>query len=196
MFWQTRKTYSNHHRSLGVALLLFVCTLLNGCGESASLDLSEKFTVAMLGVFEAPADAEGNAEPRSLSFTLQSVALTSAEGASVALYEDEPKEFSIINRSQIIAEADIAEYVGQAFTAVTVTFSAAVTAVARTSSDLPITLPSPALVHTAPIAVSKAKSHRLNIGVLWKNIVTYDDSGETPVETVSAPGFSFELRND
>jgi hypothetical protein len=177
-------------------MLLLPTAGMTGCGESTTLDLSEKFTVAMAGVYEAPEDVSGNAEPRSMSFTLQGVTLSSAEGEDVELFEDEPTAFNIINRPQIIAEADVADYVGTSFSSVTVTFAAAVTAVGKTSDELSATLTTTALVHTATIEIAKAKSNRLNIGVQWKNIINYDDSGDEVVETLGQPAFTFELKSE
>lgn len=176
------------------AVLPLLPLLLVSCNQSTSIDLTEKLTVAMLGVFEAPQDADGNAEPRAMAFTLQSVKLNSADGTEIELFEDDPTEYSIINRSQIIAEAEIADYVDQSFSGITVTFAPEVTVAGKIEPELPVTLVNSELLYEDLIEIEKAKSFRLNINVQWKNIVTHDEEAET--ETAVPPAFSLEIKYD
>lgn len=177
-------------RSLALVLALFQLS----CSQSTSLDLKERLTVAMLGIFEAPQDADGNGEPRSMAFTLQSVTLKSTEGSDVELFEDDPTEFSVINRSQIITEAEIGDYVDQTFSGISVSFAPEVTVVGKIESDIPVTLVNSELFYEDLIEVKKAKSFRLNIKVQWKNTITRDEDAET--ETAVPPSFSLEIKYD
>jgi len=189
--WTTAKI--NHFTQPGRWLLLLVPVLLSACGQT-SLDLTETLAVGMLGVFEAPQDAEGNGEPRSMSFTLQGVKITDADGVDTSLFEGEPVEFSIINRSQIIAEADVSEHVGETFSSITVTFAPSVGVKGKIDENLEVTIANPELQYVDSIAFETAKKARLNIKVQWKNIITRDEEAKT--ESVTPPAFSLEFKYD
>src|SRR5690606_8331517 len=74
--------------------LYFLCAVaaamfVSGCGtDPTKVDFSEKLTIAMNAVFQAPADATGNAEPKNLIITLNGLTVTSLEGETVDLFED------------------------------------------------------------------------------------------------------------
>ncbi len=175
-------------------LWLTTFTGLTGCAETFSLSLKEKLLVAMFGAFEAPEGSEGNAEPRSMSFTLEKVTLIADDGTETEMYEDEPAAFSIVNRSQIIAEADLAEQVGESYSSIRVTLSPEATVVGKIEDSMVVTLGQSELLYTEVFSIEKAKELRLNIKTQWKNIVTYDEAAGT--ETATAPTFSLEIKYD
>src|SRR5687768_8101081 len=104
-------------RFLTVGLGLSGALGLAACGTT-ELDLGATLVVAMYGAFEAPADAAGTAEPKFANFTLLDVTMTKADGEVVDLYDDDPYEARIINRSQIIAELDVTDYEEESFSQV------------------------------------------------------------------------------
>ncbi len=169
-------------------------SVLTGCGDTFSLSLKEKLLVAMVGAFEAPEGAEGNAEPRSMRFILEKVTLISEDSTETELYEDDPAEFNIISRSQIIAEADVSEHVGVSFSGIRVTFSPDATVVGKIDENMVVTLTQTDLQYGQPFTIEKAKELRLNIKTQWKNIVTVDEAAKT--ETAIAPSFALEIKYD
>jgi len=169
-------------------------SLLSGCGDTFSLSLKEKLLISMIGVFEAPDGAEGNGEPRSMSFTLENVTLMAEDGAEIDLYEGEPAAFAIINRSQIIAEADVTDHVGESFSGIRVSFAPDAVVTGKVTDKIAVTLPQPELMYSQAVTIEKAKELRLNIKTQWKNIVTRDDSTKT--ESAVPPSFVLEIAYD
>jgi hypothetical protein len=168
------------------------CLPLGGCGQT-EIDLEEKLVVAMYGVFVAPADAAGNAEPKYQSYTLTGVGFTAADGTVVDLFEDaEPVQLRIIDRSQIIFETVIHDHVDTAFASASVTFEPTV-GVGGAGDELTTTLPSPTLTLTEAFTVEKAKSRRLELKVQWKNTITRD-ADDPSLETVTPPTFAVAWR--
>jgi hypothetical protein len=180
--------------SLKQLLCVTALVLLSGCGDTFSLSLEEKLLVSMLGVFEAPEGAEGNGEPRAMSFTLETVTLIAEDATEIELFEDDPTKFDIINRSQIIAEADMADYVGDSFPGIRIGFAADATVVGKIEDNLVVTLSQADLLHSEVFTVEKAKELRLNIKTLWKNIITIDEAAGT--ESAVAPSFTLEIKYD
>jgi hypothetical protein len=168
--------------------------LLTGCSDTFSLSLKEKLLVSMVGIFEAPEGAEGNSEPRSMSFTLEKVTLIAEDGSETEMYEDDPAEFAIINRSQIIAEADAADYVGDSFSGIRVTFSPDVTVVGKVDDSMVVTLTQSDLLYSEAFTFEKAKELRFNIKTQWKNTITFDEAANT--ETAVPPSFDLEIKYD
>ena len=164
-----------------------------GCAQSTKLDLTEKLTVAMQGVFEAPVDATGNADPKFEKFTLSAVTAVDSDGTSVNLYEDDPKEFRIISRPQIIFEADISDYVDKSFNTVALTFDPTTTVGGKIESDLAVALTDASPMLTDTFTVEKAKGLRLDVKVQWKNTVTRDEDADPASETASSPTFTLEM---
>ena len=148
----------------------------------------------MIGAFEAPEGAEGNAEPRSMTFTLEKVTLIAEDGTEIEMYEADPAEFAIINRSQIIAEADVADYVGDSFSGIRVTLSPEATVVGKIDDDMVVTLTQNELLYSEAITIEKAKELRLNIKTKWKNTITSDEAANT--ETAIPPAFDLEIKYD
>jgi hypothetical protein len=171
-----------------------ILSLLTGCGDSLSISLKEKLLVAMIGVFEAPEGAEGNAEPRSMSFTLEKVTLIAEDGTETETYEGDPAEFAIINRSQIIAEADAADYVGDSFAGIRVTFSPEATVVGKVDDSMNVALTQSELLYAEAFTFEKAKELRVNIKTQWKNTITFDETANT--ETAISPSFELEIKYD
>lgn len=166
---------------------------LVGCGDT-SVSLEEKLVVAMLGVFEAPEDASGNADPRYLSIDFLDLTLTKSDGEEVDAFEPSSSTLRIVNRSQIIAEYSLSKYVGESFTSVKATFAPAATAGGKYASSLPVTLSTPAPVYTEVLTVEKTKNIRLDLKAQWKNTLTRDDDANS--ETATSPTFRFVLANE
>ena len=190
---QTRKSQS----FLRALAWLALCCPAVGCGGvTPSVDLGESLTVAMTGVFEAPADATGNAEPKSMAMTLTGVALTAVDGSTVDLFaaeEAEPTEYRIISRGQIVFEADISDYVDVEFAALTVTFDPTVQGQGKYEDEMTTTLTSTTAAYAEPFTVENAKAVELGISVQWKNIVTRDEDADPPTEVMSSPGLVADL---
>jgi hypothetical protein len=178
--------------------ILAVCAalllLLSACGSTA-LDLSEKLTVVMYGVYEAPVDATGNVEPRQQHYTLTDVSLINTDGSATSIFvESEPKDLVIINRAQIIEEAPLADYAETSFAGFRVSFASAISGSGKYEAEMPATLSSATADLLEPVTVTKAKVYRLNVKVQWKNTVTRDEDAKT--EEMSAPTFALGLGDD
>jgi len=174
-------------------LFAFLC-FLAGCGDALNFSFEEKLIIAMIGAFEAPEGAEGNGEPRSMGFTLEGVALIGEDGTETEMYEDPPAVFAIVNRSQIIAEADVSKYVGVSFSGIRVSFASDASVVGKINGNLVVTLNQPDLLHAEIFTIEKAKELRLNIKTQWKNILTVNTEEKT--ESAIAPSFVLGIKYD
>ena len=170
---------------------------LTACSSATtSLTTAAKLTVVMYGVFEAPVDATGGAEPRFQTYTLNSVDLVDGDGVVTALFSDPPKSLRIVNRSQIIAELPLTDYVGKSFSSVRVGFDPDVVGGGKIEAAMPATLGNPVLELVEPITVAAAKDVRLKIKVQWKNTVSRDEDADPKTEVMSAPGFSMAFGDE
>lgn len=186
------KTWRRFAKILGLWL---VGCLLVGCGQTLSTD--ETLTVVMYGVFESPADATGNVEPRSQSYSLTGVSLLNADGtATSVMTETDPKSLKIINRAQIIEEASLHAYVGTTFTGIRVTFAEALTGAGKYEPAMATTLTTTDLDLVETVAVESASTFRLKVKVQWKNTVTRDETVTPPTEEMTAPTFELGIGND
>jgi hypothetical protein len=193
-------------KTLAVAALFLVV----GCGTAEeSINSTEKLSLVMRGDFTVPFDqvtyptaianqsriaapATGNNDPKNETFTLSGLSLLDAEGTTIDLFEGSTAtEYIIVNRNQIIFEADLSDHKDTVISSATVSFSAAVTASSPAKEDLSITLPQTDYVHTETWTVTSAIDKRLMLYVQWKNTVTVDeDSG---AESIIAPSIRTEL---
>lgn len=179
----------------GLLATVAAASLLVGCGSmSTDLAVKETLAVVMTGVFESPADAIGNAEPKSLAFTLEDVTATTADGTVLDLYDADPVQYVIISRAQIVAEAELTEYVDEVITALTVTFAADVVGKGKYDAEMTTTLTSASAIYQNTFTIEKAKAMQLDVNVQWKGIVTRDEEAAT--ETMSSPAFVAELGDE
>jgi|LauGreDrversion4_2_1035121.scaffolds.fasta_scaffold1067670_1 hypothetical protein len=146
----------------------------------------------MAGSYETPDGAAGNADPKFVAFTLNSVVLKSADG-DLAVFDGEPTEFRIISRDSLIAEKDLTDQEGLAYTGAEVTFAADVTMGGKYADDLTATLAAPTATLTESLAIETAKTIKLFVKAKWRNTVTRDDDAET--ETAVAPSLSVSRSN-
>lgn len=179
-----------------LALGLLLEMQLSACGgaTSSSLALNETLTVAMIGVFEAPADAVGSAEPKSVTFTVEGVTMTATDGTAIELFEGEPVDYKVVSRSQIIFEADLSEYVKHDFSSISVTFAPTIIGKGKYEDEMPATLTISSAVYADAFTVEKGKALSLDIAVQWKSTVSRDDEAKT--EAFSSPAFVADLRAD
>jgi hypothetical protein len=182
---------SRVNRKLASMILSLAALGLGGC--STELDIKESLTVAMLGVFDAPADATGNADPRAQTYTLEDVGLVAADGTVTDIYDADPLEVRIVNRPQIIHEAELGDYKDLTYAGIRVQFSAAVVGIGKIEDELPITLADPVIVYAQAFTVEKGIAQRLEVRVQWKNTITRDEAADPPTETMVAPTFATEL---
>ncbi len=180
-------------RLLGILAILFVSTGVCACSDDA-LELTERLTVAMQGTFVAPVDADGNAEPRFQNYVLTDVVLIEAGGVETSVYKaTEATALKIVNRSQIIYEADLAELVDKTFTSARVSFQPGITGGGKIEDAMAVTLVDPELEIPSPFTVEATTTYRLNIEVQWKNTVTRDEDSDPKTETMTAPSFALDL---
>ena len=179
--------------------LLYLSSILflfmSSCNNTA-LTFTEKLEIAMVGSFNQPPEATGNADPKVLVFTLMGGQVTLGGGAELNLFKDqEPLEFRIIARPQIILESDLSTYLDEEISSVSLTFAPTLGGVGKYSETLTATLTSPRPAYTTATKIQKGQTIRLLISALWKNTVTVDDSTKPPTETLSAPSLVIELKN-
>ena len=176
---------------LGILSVLLVSTGLCACADT-SLDLKEKLDVAMQGTFEAPVDADGNAEPRFQTYVLTNIVLVDSDGVETSLFTDtEPLELKIVNRSQIIYEADLHDLVNKSYASARVSFQSTVLGGGKYGDAMSVELIDPDLDIPDALTVETATNYRMNVQVQWKNTVTRDDDAGT--ETMTAPSFALDL---
>jgi hypothetical protein len=173
-----------------------LAAFLGACSGETELDFSEKLTIAMLGTYEEPAGAAGNADPKFVNVTFIDASLTRSNGAIVDLFEGEPTAFRIINRSQILHEVDMSSYVDETLSAISVSFEASVTAGGKLGSALESTLLATTVSSASTLTVESAIQKRLEIHLQWKNTITLDESLDPPTETLGMPGLSATLEDD
>lgn len=179
---------------IGLIFIVGAALAAAGCGNT-SLEFDQQLDVVMYGAFIAPADATGNAEPRSITFELSSVSLVNADDTLTTfdLSALTTTSFRISSYSQKILSQDLADYDGQTFSGIEITFAPAITAVGKYEAALASTLATPTIRHTEEFTVETAKSKRLEVKVEWKNTITRDEEVDPPTETISAPTFSFSF---
>lgn len=187
-----RLVYNKRCKLVQKLSCLIATLALSACGAAASLDLDETLSIGMIGVFEAPASAVGNSEPRSMKFTLTDITVVDADGNITELYEDDPQAFTVISRPQVIFETSMKDFVGKTLASVTATFDASVTVAGQTSNAHELTLRQTIVRFTDGLMISKAKSKRLDINVQWKDTIAFDADSNS--ETVTSPSLTFVLK--
>lgn len=177
-------------------VLLALAGGVSACGQSTTLDLTEKLSVAMQGTFEAPPSAAGNAEPKAVTFQITGLTMTRADGTIDDIFQDEtePKEVRIINRPQIVYEPKVHDFVDVAYTKLTLSLAATAEAKGKYEDAMSVTLAQPTADFVDTFTVAKAKSMRLDVSVQWKNTVTRDDDAKS--EVMSSPTFLLDLTSD
>lgn len=164
-----------------------VALILVGCGADTSLTFEEKLVIGMVGDFTAPDGATGNAEPRNVTMTLNSVTLTSETAGEIDFFTEEATEFMIASRSQILFEESLSDYVDDTITSVNISFAVAGTAKGKYEDELAFVLENPVAVYAQPFTVNTGKLRRINVLLQWRNIVTRDETVDPPTETITPP---------
>lgn len=144
--------------------------------------------MVILGTFQAPSDAVGNADPRFISMSLEKVVLTLSDGTSVDASPTTPTSLRVLSRPQIAVEKDLADYVGKTISTVAIAFNATAVVGGKYTTEIPITLANPSPKYTGSLSIEKTKKIGLEVDVQWKNIITRDDTAAT--ELVSSPTFA------
>lgn len=125
---------------------------------------------------------------------MEAITLTGTDGSVLDIFQKTtPLEVRILERSQIIHEAKMADYAKKTFASISVRFSSAIEGVGKTGSVLKATLPTPTASLSQTITIEAAKTQRLNIRVQWKNTIRRDETLDPPVEIMNPPTFSLEL---
>ncbi len=170
----------------GLALILFCCTV--SCGESL-FDLTQKLKIEMYGVSQEPSTPTGDDTPKTQTYVLSGVSLTSETGSeTTVLYSGEdPKESQIANRPQLIYFQDITDYKGTTFSGLTVSFSAEVTGVSKNASDHIFYLTDTDKIYSTAFTVETGKDIVVYVKVKWLNTV----SGTT----MSEPDFDISIES-
>lgn len=185
----------NQRTQIKYFLLLLIITQLVSCNDT-STSFSEKLEIAMSAAFSAPADARGTTDPKSLTFTLTGITLTLSDQTALNLYQDQdPKEFRIVARSQLILEADLSKYVSKEISEIAISFSKNIKGSGKYSSELTTSLSDATARYSVPFKIQTAKTVRLEIQTQWKNTISTDTTTDPPTETLSAPGMILDLKN-
>ncbi|MFK7872373.1 MAG: hypothetical protein AB8C84_04275 [Oligoflexales bacterium] len=185
-------------------LFLLSSLLLTQCGVDTSTDLL--LTVNMQGNFVSPAGASGGFEPISHTYELQKIILTQTDGTEVDLYDQDAKEFTIINRPLKIFEYTIEEaWTGLTMQNLTLQFKSTVAAQSLYEEKHSLSLPSQFPLEDQPsyssitqlsygsFPVEIGKSLSFVAYANWKSTVSRDESGTTPVDTMENPVLSITL---
>ena len=177
-------------RVLAPAMLL-AFGLLTGCGVSKSTSISAGFRAVMVGSYDAPADAAGNSDPRSLTLTLSKVTLTLSDGTVVDASPTAATSYHIIGRPQIVAEKDLSAYEGKTLSAAQVTFLPTGVVGTHYGNNPTVTFGNASPKTTGTLVLQKTKVAQLEIDAQWRNTVTRDDDAKT--ESATAPAFALYL---
>ena len=167
-----------------IRIILIFCL---SCNEAAP-DFAEKLQVVMVGTFVQPTDAKGSEDPKSLNFTLNGCGILLSDGEYLDLYQDQdPKQFRIIARPQIIMEADLTAYESKDIGEIRVIFDPTVEGVGKTFKNLSTIMPQPTKTLVQSLKIQAGKTIRLQISVPWKNTITVDSEGGGPLESLEPP---------
>ncbi len=195
-----------------VALLFSIGLFVGGCGaDSSDIAFTEKLTVSMLGDFTVPFDsttyataldnttmtsaaATGNSEPKNQVYTLSGVTAVDSDSTTLDLFtlaEAESSVITVVDRSQIIFEADLTDFKNSVIESISLTFAATGVAKSPGGEELTFSLPASTLVHTEQWTVTSAVEKRLKVLAQWKYTINVDE--DTEAETVEASSFTTEL---
>jgi hypothetical protein len=153
----------------------------------------------MVGALIEPEGAEGNHDPVSQTYTLEGVFLSPDPdtGEALALYTEDPTDFKIISRPQIIYKREIeSSWVGESFDSLVVRFAASFTASGKYEEDVPLELADIDIGQFAAFTVEKGQGLEATLSIHWKNTVLRDEEADPPTETFSVPEFEVEVTQD
>lgn len=176
------------------SLVAFFSVSLCGCSAASLTSQDASLSVIMAGVFERSPDAAGNAEPKQIKFTLKGVDLIKEDGSAIDLWAGaEETTYRVVSRPQKIFEGSLADYVGQSFASLKLTFDPVVTGSGKYEDALDATLAddTPDFFKTLPVA--KGKTLKVTVHVQWKDLIMRDTEASPPTETMTPPSLRFEL---
>ncbi len=180
-------------KSSAQILLLFSSLLfLSACGATTSLTGSQSFVVEMYGVFEEPVGADGAFEPKWQNYLLTDVLITKSDGSGdVDLMTSDPPVVRIVDRTQIIFSADVAEYEGVAMSGLTIKFDPSIV-VAGKAAEHTVILDTGDMTLAQSISVGKGQGITVLLKVKWKNTIKVDEA--TGEESALAPTFDISIK--
>ncbi|MEZ4743392.1 MAG: hypothetical protein R3B45_13260 [Bdellovibrionota bacterium] len=165
---------------------------------SVNVDQNKYLNVKMLATLIAPESATGSFDPVSQKYTLEGIYLSPdpTTGEEIELFDADPKEFTIIERSQIIFSKEIdSNWVGENFDKLTIRFNSEVTGTSKFTDDHSFTLSDDASTdvnYETSFQVEKGQGLEAIIKVQWKNTVVQDANDEESYN-MSAPAFDFSV---
>ncbi|SMF76232.1 hypothetical protein [Pseudobacteriovorax antillogorgiicola] len=163
--------------------LYLMSLTLAGCG----FDTDQFINIEMYGVYTSPTDAAGDTTPQSLEVELTSVALLNASGnEQTVLYSGDPVELTVVDRSQLIYQKDLADYQDSTFIQTIVTFNTSYIANVKDLDPVTDELSTGTVVSEDSFVVETGKSVTFSLKVSWQNTVL-------GTEVVTDPTFELVL---
>jgi len=141
------------------------------------------------------APVSGDGDPKNQIITITGITLTPSAGDVINLFEgEEATTYTIVDRSQIIFEADLSEYKGSQIAAITLTFQQSALATTPNDKEVAFNLPAATFTHTQDWTVTAAITKRLQIVSQWKNTISVDETSGN--ESVESPSIKTLLSDD
>ena len=129
---------------------------------------------------DVPTGAAGNASPDALTLTLQGIQLTNKTTSEVVeVYEDDAKEFKIIDRDQILYKIPVTDLDGTTYSSGSIVFESVATLKSKYEAELPFDLSTVPATTTQEFTCGTGQECTLHVYVAWKNILTRDTDAET-----------------
>ena len=154
-----------------VLLGLVFSLSLSNCG-STTFDTANVLYFEIYGVQAKPEIAPGNASPRSITLTLESIALINSDGTDEVLDTAIDEEFEIIARPWIVYEKDLLDYIGTTFAGFKATFSQTASAKGKYKiRPLELSVADRVLVKDIEIQQSQAVTVSLKLNWLHTSLV-------------------------
>lgn len=160
-----------------------------GCGSTGVG--SQSLIVQMRGAYKEPKGVKGNSSPKYVITTIDSVSLKKKGGKKYILLGKNLKtELRIIDRDQIIFEDDLADYDGETFSEIKVTFKKPIT-VGGLTEEKKFTLSSGDVSSEGNFTVETGKDVTATVKVYWKNTIKYNTTKDT--ETFEEPEYNVSV---
>jgi len=178
-----------------VSVVLAVGTMV-GCQND--IDNKQYLNIKFIGVLTAPEEATGDNDPISQDYTIEGIYLSPDpdSGDALSLYSDDPTEFRIIERSQIVYKREIdATWVGEKFDSLVIRLNSTVNGLSKFADDHVINLSADATTdigYYTEFSVEKGQGIDAVVQVQWKNTVMVDPADEANY-LMSIPTFDVSI---
>ncbi len=151
-----------------------------------TVDKKTELIVRMLGVYEAPTDAQGNQDPKWQIYNLEQIIISIRDTAeSYNLLDADLGQLKIVENPQIVFRADLTEYLAKTLSGVTLVVNSSVTGGTTVKNDHEISLDQTDYTLAEDLAVTDSKDINITARIKWRNTVIRAEDGVT--ESMTQP---------